>query len=207
MRLESKTPVVRSLRTFALAFISALVLPAAVHGAGEPAPLVSLAWNPNPEPDIAGYKVHFGTQSGVYSEVIDVSGATSISLPQMIMGSTYYLAVSAYNTAGQEGPRSAEFSVTAAVPSSPALSTNFGMAGTGQGKLQWKYPQTAASTADGFKVYASEDLQIWTETANVDPASAASSDAQWLYFDLPYQVTKPRMFFRVAASNAFGEAE
>jgi hypothetical protein len=210
MRFEVKTPTARRRLALVLAFVSSLVMPAAVHAAGEPAPAVSLAWNPNPEPDVAGYKVHFGTQSGVYSNVMDVRGSTSIALPQMLMGSTYYLAVSAYNTAGQEGPRSSEFSVTAAVPSSPALGTSFtmgGAAGSGQGKLQWKYPKTAASTADGFTVYASEDLRTWTETAQVDPDNASGSDSQWLYFDYPYQATKPRMFFRVAASNAFGQAE
>ena len=210
MRFEAKTPTVRRRLALVLAFVSSFVLPAVVHAAGEPAPTVSLAWNPNPEPDVAGYKVHFGSQSGVYSTVIDVRGATSATLPQMLMGSTYYLAVSAYNTAGQEGPRSSEFSVTAAVPSSPALGTNFTMGGTagpGQGNLQWKYPKTAAGTADGFKVYASEDLQTWTEAALIDPDNASSSDSQWLYFDYPYQATKPRMFFRVAASNAFGQAE
>jgi hypothetical protein len=207
MRLETKTLTVRRRLAFVLAFVSSLVLPAAVHAAGEPAPTVSLAWNANPEPDIAGYKVHFGTQSGTYSDVIDVRGATATALPQMLMGTTYYLAVSAYNTAGQEGPRSAEFSVTAAVPSSPALGTSFAMGGSSQGTLQWKYPQAAAGTADGFTVYSSEDLRIWTEAAQVDPGDAAGSDSQWLYFNFPYQATKPRMFFRVAASNAFGEAE
>lgn len=207
MRLETKTPTVHRRLALALAFVSSLVLPATVQGAGEPAPSVSLAWNANPEPDVAGYKVHFGTQSGVYSNVIDVRGATSTTLPQMLMGSTYYLAVSAYNTAGQESPRSGEFSVTAAVPSSPALSTSFAMGSSSQGSLQWKYPRSSASTADGFTVYASEDLQNWSEAANVDPESAASSDSQWLYFNFPYQAAKPRMFFRVAASNAFGKAE
>jgi hypothetical protein len=210
MRLETHFPVNRRCQALALAFVSALVaLPAVVNAAGEPAPSVSLAWNPNPEPDVAGYKVHFGTQSGVYSDVIDVRGATSIALPQMLMGSTYYLAVSAYNAAGQEGPRSSEFSVTAAVPSSPALSTTFAFGGTsqGQGALQWKYPKSAAGSASGFKVYASEDLQTWAETAEVDPSQPASSDSEWLYFNHPYQATKSRMFFRVAAGNAFGQAE
>ena len=207
MRLETQLSTVRSRRALALAFISALVLPAAVYAAGEVAPAVSLAWNANPEPDIAGYKVHFGSQSGVYSNVLDVRGSTSIALPQMLMGSTYYLAVSAYNTAGQEGPRSSEFSVTAAVPSSPALNTSFAMGSGGQGKVQWQYPKTAATAADGFTIYASENLQTWTEAKKMDADDATSSDEQWLYFDFPYQATKPRMFFRVAASNAFGEAE
>ena len=209
MRLETQFPTIGRRRAFALALVSALVLPAAVHAAGEPAPTVALSWNANPEPDVAGYKVHFGTESGVYSNVIDVRGTTSASLPQLLMGGTYYMAVSAYNSAGLEGPRSAEFSVTAAVPSSQALNTSFAFSGTtqGQGQLQWKYPKSAAASASGFKVYASEDLKTWTETSQVDPTKPASSDSEWLYFNYPYQTTKSRMFFRVAASNAFGTAE
>jgi hypothetical protein len=209
MRLDTQFPIIHRRRALALALVSALILPAVVHAAGEPAPSVSLAWNANPEPDVAGYKVHFGAQSGVYTNVIDVRGATSTSLPQLLMGSTYYMAVSAYNSAGQEGPRSAEFALAAAVPSSPALSTTFAFGGTteGQGQLQWKYPKSAAGTASDFKVYASEDLKTWTETAQIDPAKPASSDSEWLYFNYPYQATKSRMFFRVAAGNAFGSAE
>ncbi len=206
MHLETLFPAVCR-RALALAFVSALVLPAAVHAAGEAAPPVSLTWNANPEPDVAGYKVHFGTQRGVYSNVIDVPGNTATALPQMLMGSTYYVAVSAYNTAGEEGPRSAEFSVTAAVPSA-TLDNSFAMTGQGEGKVGWKYPKSATSVpADGFKVYASEDLTRWTEAGRISPADASRSDDQWLYFEFPYQATRPRMFFKVAAGNAFGESE
>jgi hypothetical protein len=31
----------------------------------------TVQWNPNPESDIAGYKLSYGTQSGVYTTSID----------------------------------------------------------------------------------------------------------------------------------------
>ena len=39
---------------------------------------VPLAWDPNPEQDIAGYKVHWGTASGVYTQFDDVLQITDV---------------------------------------------------------------------------------------------------------------------------------
>lgn len=192
-----------------LAFVSSLfVLPAALYAADAPA--VSLSWNANPESNIAGYKLHFGTQSGVYTSVVDVGKTTQAQLPLMQMGSTYYLAVSAYNSAGLEGPRSTEFQVTAATPPA-AVDTSFAVGNgstAGQGSLKWKYPKASQSAVDRFAVYSSEDLKTWTEAARLATSAASSSDSQYLYFEYPYQTTtRPKMFFKVAPRNAFGETE
>ena len=207
MRLETRNLSFNPHRGYALALavLSSLILPAAVHAA-DAAPPVSLAWNANPESDVAGYKVHFGTQSGVYTEVLDVGRVTQATLPQLFMGSTYYLAVSAYNSTGLESPRSAEFSLTAAVPP-PPVGTSFAMASGGQGKLQWKYSKSDQASAERFAVYSSEDLVTWTEAARFATGAATSSDSQWLYYEYPYQATKQKMFFKVAPRNAFGETE
>jgi hypothetical protein len=205
MRLETQIRPYRRGLACVLAVLSSLVLPAALHAADAPA--VSLAWNANPESNVAGYKVHFGTQSGVYTNVADVGKVTQTTLPQMVMGNTYYIAVSAYNSAGQESPRSAEFSVTAATPP-PPVSTSFTMGSgstAGQGSLKWKYPKTSQTAVDRFAVYSSEDLVNWNEAARLSTSAASSSDSQYLYFDYPYQATRPKMFFKVAPRNAFGE--
>lgn len=206
MRLETQIRPRRRGLACVLAVLSSLVvLPAALHAAD--APPVSLSWNANPESSVAGYKIHFGTQSGVYTSVVDVGKVTQATLPKMQMGSTYYMAVSAYNSAGQESPRSSEFSVTAATPA-PAVGTAFTVGGStaGQGSLKWQYPKSAQGTVDRFAVYSSEDLVNWTEAARLSTSAASSSDSQYLYFDYPYQTTaRPRMFFKVAPRNAFGE--
>ena len=75
---------------------------------------VSLSWDPNTEPDIAGYKVHCGTSSGVYSQFTDVSQTTA-SVSDLAVGIRYYFAVTAYNKAGLESGYSEE--VSAIVPS------------------------------------------------------------------------------------------
>jgi hypothetical protein len=72
--------------------IASLVLP--VMGQSS----VKLVWNANPEPDIAGYKVHIGTTSGVFTEVRDVGKTTSHVVSNLTPSTTYYFAVQAYNT-------------------------------------------------------------------------------------------------------------
>jgi hypothetical protein len=208
MRLETQGPINNTRRglALALAVLSSFVLPVALHAAEAPA--VSLAWNANPESSVAGYKVFFGTQSGVYSDVVDVGKVTQTTLPAMTMGSTYYMAVSAYNSTGQEGPKSTEFRVTAAVPAPPVDTTFAVTAGSGsasQGTLKWRYPKSAQDTLDRFAVYSSENLVTWTEAARLAATAATSSDSQYLYFEYAPAVTKPKMFFKVAPRNAFGE--
>lgn len=78
---------------------------------------VSLAWSANTESNVAGYRLQYGTVSGVYPESMDVGKVTTASAAGLIPGSTYYFTVVAYNTAGQISPPSAEVSYL--VPVSP----------------------------------------------------------------------------------------
>ena len=73
---------------------------------------VTLAWDANPEPDIAGFRVYYGTSSAEYSHVIDVGNVTTAEVPGLATATTYYFAVSAYNTADLESELSSEVSFT-----------------------------------------------------------------------------------------------
>ena len=70
---------------------------------------ITLAWDPNTEPDVAGYQVSYGNQSGVYSTHVDVGNATSMPFTPTV-GVVYYFAVKAYNSANPHvySPFSAE---------------------------------------------------------------------------------------------------
>ncbi|HEY7285520.1 MAG TPA: hypothetical protein VH497_08765 [Vicinamibacterales bacterium] len=68
----------------------------------------SLTWNPNPETNIAGYKVSQGTQSGVYGTPIDVGKVTTYQPQGIDWTHRAYFAVQAYNTGGLTSPLSAE---------------------------------------------------------------------------------------------------
>jgi len=58
---------------------------------------VNVSWNANPESDVAGYKVYWGTEPGYqYANVVDVGNATNY-LVTGLTGSTYSVVVTAYD--------------------------------------------------------------------------------------------------------------
>jgi hypothetical protein len=71
---------------------------------------VTLAWDANSEPDVAGYTVYFGTAPGGYSTSIDLGNITTYVVSGLGAGSMYYFAVSAYTAAGAESAVSNEVS-------------------------------------------------------------------------------------------------
>jgi hypothetical protein len=69
---------------------------------------VTLAWDPNIEPDVAGYKVYYGTSGGNYTHWIDAGNSTQYTLTGLADGATYYFAASAYDTQDNESNFSEE---------------------------------------------------------------------------------------------------
>ncbi len=73
---------------------------------------VRLQWKANAEGNLAGYVVLYGTASGVYTQSFEVGPTvTTVEVPDLTDGATYYFAVRAYNTAGLQSPLSNEASV------------------------------------------------------------------------------------------------
>ena len=69
-----------------------------------------LAWNSNPEPDIAYYRLHIGTASGRYLTTVPVGKVTTHVATNLVAGRTYFFALSAVNSANMESDLSAEVS-------------------------------------------------------------------------------------------------
>jgi hypothetical protein len=69
---------------------------------------VMLGWVQSAGPDIAGYKVHYGTYSGIYEFTVDVGNYTECSISGLVEGTTYYFAATAYNTQNMESDYSNE---------------------------------------------------------------------------------------------------
>jgi hypothetical protein len=65
--------------------------------------VASLDNDPSTDPNLAGYKVYYGTTPGRYGPGIDVGNVTTYSLTDPIKGKTYYIVVTAYNKSGHEG--------------------------------------------------------------------------------------------------------
>jgi len=68
----------------------------------------TLEWDPNSEPDLAGYKLHYGLASRSYDTTIDVGNRTTYTITDLEVGETYYIAATAYNTSGLESGYSNE---------------------------------------------------------------------------------------------------
>ena len=71
---------------------------------------VTLAWDPNSEPNVAGYKVHYGHSSQTYPFVVDAGNVNAQVINNLQEGVTYYFAVTAYNVVGLESDFSGEIS-------------------------------------------------------------------------------------------------
>ena len=82
--------------------------------------VVTLGWvaptqnsNGTPITDLAGYKIHYGTVSQDYTQVVSI---TNPSLSRYVLDSlasgTYYFAISSYNSQGVESPLSGEITAS-----------------------------------------------------------------------------------------------
>ena len=76
----------------------------------------TLTWDPNTEPDIAGYVVSVGTQSGVYTSSVDVGNQTSYPITGLDPTLNHYFVVRAYNSQGLYSSYSKEILLPAASP-------------------------------------------------------------------------------------------
>ena len=76
------------------------------------AAIVRISWNANTESDLEGYRVFYGTSHGSYSYVINVGRRTTIDVSGLAAGTTYSLAVTAFDFNGNESAFSTEQSVS-----------------------------------------------------------------------------------------------
>lgn len=92
------------------------ILCLALIGKTASAASVDLVWDPNPETDIAGYNLCYGTSSGNYTTTLPNGTSNSASVSGLIEGKTYYFAVKAVNASGYESAPSAEVVYQVPVP-------------------------------------------------------------------------------------------
>ena len=72
---------------------------------------ISLTWDKNADSDTVGYKVYYGTNSGVYGASENVGNAQSVTLEVENTLTRFYFAVSAVDRAGNESQLSTEISL------------------------------------------------------------------------------------------------
>lgn len=67
-----------------------------------------VTWTANPESDLAGYRVFYGTSSRNYPNSISVGKVTSATISGLTIGTKYYFALKAVDTSGNLSGYSAE---------------------------------------------------------------------------------------------------
>ncbi len=95
---------------------------------------LTLTWNASPAAKLAGYRVYYGTASGIYPWLIDVGLLTTADIPNCVDGTTYYFTVKAYTLDGDESDPSEELQHTVGPSTLLNISTR-GFVGTGENVL------------------------------------------------------------------------
>lgn len=93
---------------------------AIVAGSASAVGAATATWDANKEPDLAGYKLSYGTQPGVHTVVIDVGKVTSYKFNPPA-GKKYYVVVQAYNKAGELSEKSTEVTIDIPAAGQPGL--------------------------------------------------------------------------------------
>ena len=83
---------------------------AIVAGTASAVGAATASWDPSTEPDVAGYKLSYGTEPGVHTVVLEVGNVTTYQFNPP-PGQRYYVVVQAYNTAGELSEKSEEVTI------------------------------------------------------------------------------------------------
>ncbi|HPX49375.1 MAG TPA: fibronectin type III domain-containing protein [Deltaproteobacteria bacterium] len=159
-----------------LIIISFLILSPAMGFAAS----VVVSWNANTESDLAGYIVYYGTRSGNYTASVDTGNVTRYQFNNVQTGVTYYVAVSAYDTSGNESELSDEASIyvssspTQVKPTISLLSPQNGARVSSNPLFSW-----SGSGMVRYKVLASLDNRTYYTIYTGSGTSCRLSSSNW----------------------------
>jgi len=120
---------------------------------------VTLAWNPSTNPIVAGYNLYYGGASGVYTNKISAGTATSLTIPNLVIGATYYFAATTYSAAGAESALSGEVAYIVPLPVS---GLQLGVNASKQFVLTMTGP-----VGHTYDIQATQDFKTWTVIGTV----------------------------------------
>ena len=108
----------------ALTYLIALALSLLVFCQNAHPAQITMAWDPNNEPDLAGYKVYYGSSSTNYEVFADVGNQTTCTLSDLEEGQTIYLAATAYDVTGNESDYSEELTYYVPKVNTPPIASS-----------------------------------------------------------------------------------
>lgn len=142
---------------------------------------VTLAWDANPEPDIAGYRIYHNAPQDVELQIVDTGNVTQFTLD---VSKPHVFRVTAYNTVGLESTFSHAVTWGDALPiislTKDPLYGNMVITLTGQAGYS-------------YDVYKSDDLITWFLMGNVTNVTGTVSIAD------PTSPSVPKRFYRAVA--------
>lgn len=156
---------------------------------------VTLAWNPNSETNLAGYRLYWGTGSRNYTFSNQVLvPKTDNTVSNLTGGVKYYFAVTAYTTDGLESDYSDEVSYTVPFMFPVALSVN-NVANNGRNvRLNWTV--TPEPHWQSYKVYVGNSPGNYTQSFVIPVTSS--------YYDFADLVTGQKYYFAVSIITSSG---
>ena len=155
---DGNTPTARAqwTSTHSRAHVLCVFVVAGLLGTASALQAATVQWNPNPESDIGGYKLSYGTQTGVYTTSIDTGNVTTWNVT-LTPGTRYFFVVQAYNTGGLFSAYSAEViydappvptpTLTSLSPSNGPVTTAVTISGSNFGSTQGTSTVTFNGTA------------------------------------------------------------
>ena len=185
---------------------------------------VTLTWASNPEPDIAGYVVHYGTASGQYLTSVDVGNQTGFQFTEPDSSVQYFFVVCAYNVAGAHSGYSAEVStnptttldligLSANLPAPQAVGTAITFAAATSGSTappQFKWLTSDGSTWTTRQDWSTSSSFTWTPgsanpnyTVGVwvrDSGSTVDAPSPSLSAYMPFPIVQPLALSSLSAN-------
>ncbi|MEX2491089.1 MAG: Ig-like domain-containing protein [Nitrospirales bacterium] len=113
---------------------------------------VMLQWAANSESDLAGYKVYQGTTPGSYGSAIEVGNTTVYTAQNLKDGLTYYFAVAAHDTSGNESAPSIEVSKLITDPQTDTTPPSVSLTAPSQGSTLSGVVTLTATATDNVGV-------------------------------------------------------
>jgi fibronectin type 3 domain-containing protein len=127
---------------------------------------VSLEWNSSGEEDLAGYSVYRSTNSGSYGAALAVGLSTNAYIDDAVSnGMTYYYAVTAKDSTGNESLKSTETSATPEPDTIPPAAPTGLTAAAGDNFVRLTWMQNSEADLDSYKVYRSTTSSNYPATA------------------------------------------
>ena len=137
---------------------------------------VTLAWDPNQESNLAGYRIYWGTASRQYDYSADLGNVTSYRFTGLTEGQSYFIAVTAYDTRYNESGFSNEIIYSVPIEDKDGD----GLSDTREIKEYGTDPKIADSDRDGLT--DGEEINIYdTDPLAIDSDQDGLTDGDELY--------------------------